>query len=237
MQEFVEYGNSKIDFKIKRTTRKTLGLSVLPCGSVEVTAPESAPIDKIKELVIKRGSWLLEQRRLTSFNPIPQPQKEFISGESFYLLGRHLRLKVFESSYDSVEILDDRIILYCTFPKDFEFKRQLMLKWYSKKAFEILTQRFQEKAKQYNQPGIDVVIKKLSKTWGEFHPSQNTVFLNMELIVAPIECIDYVIVHELCHAIIQDHSSHFYDLLSTRLPRWNELKSQLESHSLGLSSL
>jgi hypothetical protein len=235
--DFVEYGNSKIEFNIKRSSRKTLGISVLPCGSVEVTAPQDAPLDKIKEIVTRRGAWLLEQKRLIGFNPKPQPEKSLVSGESFYLLGRHYRLKVFESSYDSVDIFDDRLVLNCTFPEDIQLKRALLLKWYMKKATEILTERFRYIAISLKQGAIDILVKKLSKRWGEFHPGKNLVVLNAELVVAPMECVDYVVIHELSHAICLDHSPEFYDLLSKRLPRWRDLKNELESHSNGFSSL
>jgi predicted metal-dependent hydrolase len=237
VQDFVEYGNSKIEFKVKRSSRKTLGISVLPCGAVEVTAPQDASLEKIKETILKRGSWLLEQKRLTGFNPVTQPEKSLISGESFYLLGRHYRLKVFESGYDSVDILDDRFILNCTFPEDIEFKRSLLLKWYFKKATDILTERFYYLASSLKQDSIEVSVKKLNKRWGEFHPSKNLVILNSELVVAPLECIDYVIIHELTHAICLNHGPEFYDLLSGRLPRWRNLKNELEGHSNGFNSI
>lgn len=235
--ESVEYGNSIIEFQIKRSSRKTLGISVLPCGSFEVTAPENAPITKIREIVLKRGAWLLEQRRLTGFNPIPQPSKQFISGESFYLLGRHYRLKVFEANYDSLDILDDRLILNCTFPEDTELKRTLLLKWYMTKAGEVLSNRFTQLASRFEQEDIQVIVKKLSKRWGEYHPSKKLIALNPELVVAPMECIDYVIIHELCHAICLSHCPEFYELLTARLPRWRDLKNELEGHSNGFQSL
>ena len=237
MLDFVEYGNSKIEFRIKRSARKTLGIAVLPDGAVEVTAPADATLDKIKEIIVKRGSWLLEQQRLAGFNPIPQPSKSLVSGESFYLLGRHYRLKIFEANYDSVDILDDKLILNCTFPEDTEFKQSLLLKWYLKKAADILTERFKFHAQALQQEAVEVSIKKLTKRWGEFHPSKNLVVLNAELVVAPMECIDYVIIHELSHAVILDHGPDFYNLLSRRLPRWKDLKNELEGHSIGFNPL
>ena len=75
MLESVEYGNSKIEFKLKRSNRKSLGISVLPCGTVEVTAPADTSIDKIKSLLVKRGSWIEEQKLLTRTNPVIQPSK------------------------------------------------------------------------------------------------------------------------------------------------------------------
>lgn len=237
MLEFVEFGNSKIEFKIKRSTRKTLGISVLPDGAVEVTAPIEAPLDRIKEIILKRGSWLLEQQRLTGLNPIPQPSKSLVSGESFHLLGRHYRLKIFEANYDSVDMLDDKLVLNCTFPEDLELKRSLLLKWYMGKATEILTERFKFHAENLRQEPVEVSVKKLTKRWGEFHPSKNLVVLNAELVVAPMECVDYVIIHELSHAVILDHGPSFYRLLSQRLPGWQKLKDELERHSIGFEPL
>lgn len=237
MQESVEYGNSQIDFLIKRSPRKTLGISVLPCGSVEVTAPKDIPVEQIKEKIIKRGAWLLEQRRLTGYNPLLQPEKKIISGESFYLLGRHYRLKVFDSNYDSVDVLDDRLILNCTFPDELELKRSTLQKWYFKRAEEILTERFHHLSLTFKQESIKFLVKKLSKRWGEYHPSKKLIVLNSELVVAPIECIDYVIIHELTHAIHLNHGNEFYDLLTKRIPRWRDLKNELESHSNGFQAI
>lgn len=237
MLEFVEYGSSKIEFRLKRSARKTLGIAVLPDGAVEVTAPNDASLAKIKEIVARRGSWLLEQQRLTGFNPIPLPSKSLVSGESFYFLGRHYRLKIFEANYDAVEILDDKLVLNCTFPEDSELKRSLLMTWYFRKANEVLTERFKYQTQLLNQETVEVSVKRLTKRWGEFHPSKNLVVLNAELIVAPIECIDYVIVHELSHAVISDHGPDFYNLLTRRLPRWKDLKNELEGHSNGFQSI
>ncbi|WP_413288382.1 M48 family metallopeptidase [Bdellovibrio sp. HCB337] len=236
MLDFIEYGNSKIEFKIKRSGRKTLGISVLPCGSIEVSAPEEASLDKIREVVLKRGSWILEQQRLSEYNPILQPTKSLVSGESFYLLGRHYRLKIFESNYDSVDILNDRIILNCTFPEDIDLKRSTLIKWYMKKANDVLGERFRFYAERFDKNEIELVVKKLTKNWGEYHPLKKQMALNAELVTAPLECIDYVIVHEFCHVDELSHGAKFYDLLTRRLPQWHDLKNELERHSNGFNS-
>lgn len=125
----------------------------------------------------------------------------------------------------------------CTFPEDAEFKRSLLMKWYFKKATDILTERFRFHVQALGQEAVEVVVKKLTTRWGEFHPSKNLVVLNAELIVAPMECIDYVIIHELSHAVISDHGPDFYNLLTRRLPRWQDLKKELEGHSIGFGPL
>ena len=112
-----------------------------------------------------------------------------------------------------------------------------MLKWYLKKASDILTERFKFYAQSFGHDSVEVAVKKLTKRWGEFHPSKNLVVLNAELIVAPMECIDYVIIHELSHVLIIDHGPDFYNLLTRRQPRWKNLKNELEGHSIGFGPL
>lgn len=237
MSEFVDFGNSKIEFKVKRSKRKTLGISVCPSGEVEVTAPEHAGILRIKELVQKRAGWILEQKRLSAFTPLPEPVRQLVSGESYYYQGRQLRLKVFEANYDSVELVDDRLVVNCTFPDEPELKITLLQKWYAAKAQTLFTERLQFYSSKFAQENLGLTIKKMNKCWGEYHPSKKLIVLNVELIVAPLECIDYVIIHELCHAVCLNHGSEFYNLLASRLPNWELLKNKLETYSNGLSSL
>ena len=114
-------------------------------------------------------------------------------------------------------------------------KRRLLVEWYLKKASDILTERFTYHAKASGQESVAVMVKKLSKQWGVFHPAKNLIVLNAELVVAPMECIDYVIIHELSHAVVLNHGTDFYNLLSARLPRWRVLKNELEAFSHGFS--
>lgn len=235
MLDFVEYGSLKIEYRIKWSLRKTLGISVLPCGSIEVSAPEGSGLDRIRGIVIKRSSWIIEQQRLTSYNPVPQPYKQLISGETLYYWGRQYRLKVFDSNYDNAFVLNDRIVLNCRDSKDFELKKSILFNWYSEQAIQNLTERFNWYATKYQQTELNLVVKKLSKSWGEFHLKSKTVVLNSELVVAPIECIDYVVTHELSHAIHLNHGPEFYSLLNLRQPRWKDIKNALEGYSFGFS--
>lgn len=235
MIDFVEYGNSKIEFKIKWSLRKSLGISILPTGDVEVTAPEGADINRVKEAVIKRAAWVLEQKRLANFNPIQMPSKQFVSGETYYYLGRQYRLKLFASNYNQIDILDDRFILNCTDLNDAALKQSLLISWFEQRAKMILSERFNHLKEKFNQLNTSIAVKKLSKSWGEFNTSKKLVTLNSELIVAPVECIDYVIIHELSHEIVDGHNSEFYNLMSRRLKNWRDLKNQLEGYSQGFS--
>ncbi|MBF0362762.1 MAG: M48 family metallopeptidase [Oligoflexia bacterium] len=237
MEDFVDFGNTRIEFRVKRTKRKTLGISVYPTGEVEIVAPEKAGLLRIKKLILKRAQWILEQKRLSKFTPLSEPTRQLVSGEGYYYLGRQLRLKVFEANYDSVELHDDRLILNCTFPEERELKISLLQKWYATKAQTVISERLDFHTAKFSQAKVEMIIKKMAKCWGEYHPDKKLIVFNMELIVAPLECIDYVIIHELCHVVCLHHGSDFYNLLSNRLHNWEDLKNKLETYSNGLSGL
>lgn len=70
-------------------------------------------------------------------------------------------------------------------------------------------------------------IRKMKSRWGSYAPS-GRLTLNLELIKAPIECIDYVIAHELCQAVYPHHGPKFYRLLETVMPDYSRRKAKLE---------
>ena len=237
MDDFVHYGRTKIHYKIERLQRKTLGITVEPMGQVLVLAPDDASDDKIQEMVIKRGSWITEQLSFFSNRPIPENRRKGLSGESFYFLGRQYRLKVIESHYDEVNIKDDRIVLKYSFDDQEDLKLALLKRWYFDRANNTFSERLQEYKTIFGNDDISIAIKKLKNSWGKFYPKNRNIVLNVELIVAPIDCIDYVIVHELCHGKVLNHGKEFDVLMSLAMPNWKILKTKLEGFSNGLSSL
>jgi len=74
-----------------------------------------------------------------------------------------------------------------------------------------------------------VIVRKLEKRWGSMTPSAQLI-LNKALIHAPLVCIDYVIIHELCHLQHPDHSPNFWRFLTAILPDWKKRKTQLEKY-------
>ena len=265
MEYFVFYGESKIHYTLKSSKRKILGITVHPDGKIQVSAPNGISKYKIQETLIKKGAWIMNQLRVVSKIPPPETKRKALSGESYYFLGRQYRLKVFEANYDGVDIYHDRIIMNCPFPEEEELKLNLLKKWYFRQAHEVFTKRFQVHKNLFSKIGnkseikttgtdldfpvdslgtpidglekISLSIKKLHKSWGKYHPEKNKITLNVELVVAPMDCIDYVIIHELCHSKVLNHGKAFNALISSKMPNWKALKEKLENFSNGLESL
>jgi len=228
MQEFIDYGNKKIHFSLKRSKRKSLGISVLPNGEVEVTAPEMARIEKVKEVLVNRGQWVLDQQRDVSKYDVIQPERQFVSGETIKFLGRQYRLKLIESRDDEVKFVDDWIHLHV---KSISNKERIYKDWLKSVAIENFNKRLTHCLEKAERIGISSLptlkIRKMSKRWGSC-THDGIITLNIELISAPVDCIDYVILHELCHLKEPSHNQRFKNLMSLMLPEWRSLKMKLD---------
>jgi len=112
--------------------------------------------------------------------------------------------------------------------------KELLNKWYAKHAEEIFNKRFEicyECIKRFRIPSPQLRLRKMIKRWGSCTNSK-TILINTELVKTPLYCIDYVIMHELCHLKIRKHDNNFYTLLSKCMPDWKKRKEGIEKKSM-----
>lgn len=229
---FVEYGNSKIDFSLNFIDRKTLAIHVCPDRSVVVDAPDNTPLEKVKNKVIKRAKWIRKQQRYFERYPPVLPVRMYVSGEAFRYLGRQYTLKIERSIINEVKMLRGQLYVYATYTNPKHIKA-LVDNWYRDNANRVFLERFSECLRHVKQKiGIEhsgqFVLRAMKTRWGSCTSNQR-IILNPELIAAPKECIDYVIMHELCHVAEHNHSKEFYRLLEKTMPDWKARKDKLET--------
>lgn len=223
----LEYGASVITYDVERVHRKTLGLYVHPDGSVLVKAPNSTTDDQICEKVHRRAAWILKQQHFfKSFGNGSLP-KRYVGGESHLYLGRQYMLRVTQSETDSVHYQNNIIEISCQRRED---AGELMKEWYRVRAH----QKFAEYAKplinRFERYGVQpsgLEIREMHTRWGSC-TSQGKIILNVELIRAPKVCIEYVLIHELCHLVHRNHTKAYYELLDKEMPHWQRWKTRLE---------
>lgn len=227
----VNFGSEKILFSLEFRNRKSLGISVHPDLSVLVVAPTGQSLDKISAKVKKRAPWILRQKHYFSKFLPKQPPRKFVSGETHKYLGKQYRLKVLARKKDHVALKRGFIIVSISHRKDSREIHALLNSWYRQQAEKHFAESLDRCLPLFRKLNLKIPIiklKRMAKRWGSC-TSNGVIYLNPDLIRAPKKCIDYVLVHELCHLKVRDHSKQYYRLLKKVMPDWEERKSTLES--------
>jgi len=227
MNSSIQFGSKKIDFIVVFSTRKTLGITVTPELDVLVKDPVDSSIDKIKEKLLKKAPWIIKQQSFfLSFHP-KTPIRRYIGGETHLYLGRQYLLKIESSNKDSVKLKGKFIEVYTL---DKLKVKGLVKEWYlfhAKSKFKEIAQPLIDKFKKHKVEPDSIVFREMPTRWGSCTP-KGKIILNPELIKAPRGCIEYVIIHELCHLIYHDHTQKFIDLQTKEMPDWAKWKTKLE---------
>lgn len=228
----IQYGEHLINFeRVPRSanTSKVL-IKVHPDLRVEVQAPDDESDDAVIKAVRKRSRWIYSQ--LTTFAEQQRyvvPRK-YVSGESHYYLGKQYILKVHvdTKANQQVKLLRGKLEVTVR-TRSHEKVRDLLDGWYREKAKEVFTRRLGELLSHTlwvkKLPHIRLLAMKTQ--WGSCSP-HGTLTLNPYLVKAPSECIDYVLLHELCHIAEHNHSERFYRLMGGVMPKWQNTKERLD---------
>jgi predicted metal-dependent hydrolase len=214
---------------LKRTSRTTLAISVLPDGTLELTAPLDSEESSIQAKVGKRTRWIERQRRAFADMNATRMPRRYVTGATHRYLGKQYRLKILAGERGSVLLKGAYFHVVSTSGSQDEI-RGLLDAWFRDKARQQFTRRIGQWRPwcQRNQlPEPTLVLRRMPKRWGSAGRN-GRIALNPELIHAPSACIDYVIAHEICHLKHPDHSPSFFRLLSSKLPDWKGLKARLE---------
>ena len=217
-------------YELYYTDRKTLGIKVYPDTSVKVFAPIDTDLPIIEQLLKAKRRWIEKQQRsFQSYLPAT-PARQYIGGESFLYLGKQYILKIEPSTAEEVKLYQGRLVVKTVNPEATHIKK-LLQQWYIARATILFNKLFEEQFCLFKRFGLEkpiLQIKKMEKRWGSCTPQQK-IILNSELIKAPVVCINYVILHELCHLVHHNHSKSFYRLLENFMPDWQKYKELLES--------
>lgn len=237
MKKYYEiiFGGGRIGFGLRRSNRRTLAITVRPDLSVVVTAPRKAAVETVLAKVRKRAGWIRRQQRFFG-EFLPQtPPRRYLSGETHRYLGRQYRLKVVEAESAEVKLRGRFIWVHTPRKADTVRVRKLVQSWYLTHAKERLARSFAESTARLgtrlaNLPRMQ--LRRMPKRWGSW-TRRGGVWLNPELVTAPPTCIDYVVTHELCHAVHGHHGKKFYELLRRVIPDWETRKARLERMANG----
>lgn len=226
------YGEERITFERvlrPQATSKVL-IKVHPDCRVVVSAPEDATSETVLYAVKQRGRWIYEQLREFRQQLEHVTLRKYISGESHYYLGKQYLLKVHvePDQVQGVKLLRGKLEVSVR-ASDATRVKNLLIDWYKIRAREVFARRLDVLLEQalWVQERPPIRILTMQTQWGSCSPN-GRITLNPHLVKAPRDCIDYVILHELCHIAEHNHSERFYRLLSQVMPNWEKTKERLD---------
>ena len=244
----LSYGALELPFSIESSARKSVAISVHPDRSLRVVAPRGADVPTVLKRVEGKARWIARQWRF--FSPataeLASDRHGYFAGETHWYLGRAYRLKMLplereESGADAMRAgvtLEGRFLWVRAKAPDEEAEearaarvQRLLTAWYRERAHEVYALWLEKCLAQSRSLELGAAptweVRRMEKRWGSCTPD-GKLMLGLDLVKTPVDCIEYVLFHELCHLKVPHHGPEFYRLLSRFLPDWKARKAKLE---------
>lgn len=220
---------------VVRKDIKNLHLGVYPpAGRVRVAAPLTLSDDAVRLAVIDKLGWIKRQKRLFARQPRQSP-REMVSGESHYFMGRRYRLRVHEQDGPArVAIRGLRMIdLFVRPGATTEQREAVLLSWYRAHLRALIPPLLEKWQPLLGVKVRDWGVKKMKTKWGTCSIEARRIWINLELAKKPINCLEFIVVHEMVHLLERNHGDRFTALMDRHLPDWASRRAELQQSVLG----
>mgnify|MGYP001579826830 CR=1 FL=1 len=216
---------------------KNLHLGVYPPnGRVRVAAPLRVSDSAVRLAVIGKLGWIKRQRAKFDAQP-RQSRREMVSGESHYFLGRRYRLRVIERAGPPTVAVRSRFIELHVRAGQTKTQRETVLeRWYRQQLRQLIAPLVTQWQDTLGVSLTEWGVKKMKTRWGTCNAEARRIWLNLELAKKPLQCLEYIVVHELVHLITRHHDDHFVALMNKHLPQWRTHRAALNAAPLAHSS-
>lgn len=226
MVQTIDLGIITVDVVQKNI--KNLHLSVYPPkGRVTIAAPLRMDLDTIRIFAISKLGWIKKQQTKLR-NQKRESPREFVTRESHYYLDKRYLLKVIEiDSKPSVTIKHDKLILQVRPGATAEQKKIILQEWYRERLKELVPRYIDKWERKMQVKVSEFGIKKMKTKWGTCNRDAKRIWINLELAKKPLQCLEYIIVHEMVHLLERNHNDRFIAYMNKLMPRWRVYKEEL----------
>lgn len=224
---------SNISVEVIRKNIKNMHLSVLPPdGRVRVSAPTQLTDEAITMFVRTKLGWIKKQQEKFQQQP-RQSERQYVSGETLYVWGKQYFLQV-EYSYkgNALTLSGDKAILTVRKESSPKQRESFVNEWYRNLLKQEVAKYLPKWEKTTGLYCSSWQSKYMTTKWGTCNPTSKKIWLNLQLAKKPIECLEYVIIHELAHLKVHNHGPEFTAILDQYMPYWREHKRRLNDSTL-----
>ncbi len=224
----------KIPYSLRRSSRRrTMQISITSLAATHVVAPRLVPLEIIERFIHSRADWILQKttekrREIEKFG-----QRKYETGHTFLFMGQAYSLVVDRTANCSTKVTfceDHWSVRANAATSQAMIKKKLIL-WYRKQAGEIFGSRVFHYSRLMSLTPQKITVKTQKRLWGSCNHQGKSINLNWVLVMAPLSVIDYVIVHELCHLEVPNHSARFWKKVAKFMPDYKEQEKWLKAHA------
>lgn len=221
---------SGVEIEVLKKNIKNMHLSVLPpTGKVRISAPIKASDEVINLFAISKIAWIKKQIEKYEKQP-RQSEREYVSGESHYLWGRRYKLEIrYTKTANNVEIKANKLILTVRENSSQLQRETIMNEWYRSQLKAKLPPLIEKWEKVIGVKSNSVEIKNMLTRWGTCNVKDKRIWINLQLAKKPVNCLEYIVVHELVHLLEKNHTTLFVDHMDKFLPNWRVIKDELNN--------
>jgi predicted metal-dependent hydrolase len=223
-----------IEVELVRKDIKNLHIGVYPPdGRVRIAVPLHIDDEAARLAIVNKLPWLKKQIA-TFARQTRLSEAEAVTGESWYLFGRRYRLQVNLRPGKPEVIRSSKARIELFVPPDYDQEDRLLVidRWYRNQLREAAIPII---SSWESRIGVDVDfwgVKRMKTKWGSCNHEARRIWLNSELSKKPIECLEFIVVHELIHLIEPSHNEKFLKLMDKHMPNWESLRTTLNSTPL-----
>lgn len=233
-EKILHFGTRQIVYRLHRANRKRLRIVVSPELSIDVYAPSDAEEDRIVEALRKKSPWITRTLdKMAAYHPLPSPTR-YTDGETIVYLGRQYRLKVESGLSQPAKLIGRYLQVHVRDKMNAQAVKGAVESWYRQRGHEIFKRYLMKCLEVVSRHGVVepvFAVRTMKRRWGSCSP-KGRITLNSKLVQVPVHCIEYVLMHELCHLRYHNHSKLFYALLGRCMPDWKVRRDYLNTFSI-----
>ena len=199
-----------------------------PDARVHLSMPFYMTEADARSMILRKWNWILRSREKVLSRPRPQPL-EYTSGERHFLFGQAYTLQLcpITSGANYIELSGDQLIMHCRPSATRESRQNQLREWYRDRLRETLERLVSQWTRQLGERDVTWRIQLMRSEWGSCNYRRRSLLFNLDLARVPMECIEYIVVHELSHLRVHNHGTAFQALMTDRLPNWPLLRHQI----------
>lgn len=231
-QSHVQYGHTRIRFRVQRSPRRKQVSLVVERSHrrLLVLAPVDVEVARLRALVRQRGAWVLAKLRHVRDAEVPATAHEFVSGEGFSYLGRSFRLRVREAAAPEPARLDGAWLVVTVRHLGLAARRQAVraavIAWFKARAAERLPERLTRFVARLERSQPRLLLRDQARRWGSCS-SNAELRLNWRIVQAPMRLVDYVVAHEAVHLVHRNHTAAYWSALAKLIPEVDARRAEL----------